>query len=195
MFCKKCGAEIDDDAVFCPKCEANLGEAPVENKGKKSNKAALIISLIVIIAIVAGSILLICKPFNKQNAQRAAKNFIEATITGDKTKIKKYCIPLDSSNLKLYILNRLYSLSDDLLKYKDNGLTLSYKLDDYQKSLDSDHISFEDLASSLNLKEQKIKEIGSVDVTISVSNGEELTVSLYMIKYGNKWYIWGSDYK
>ncbi len=27
-FCKKCGQQIEDDAVFCPKCGANNGAAP-----------------------------------------------------------------------------------------------------------------------------------------------------------------------
>lgn len=28
MFCKKCGAAIDDDAVVCPKCGVSVGYSP-----------------------------------------------------------------------------------------------------------------------------------------------------------------------
>lgn len=33
MFCKKCGAEIMDDAVICPKCGSHDGE--YESLGKR----------------------------------------------------------------------------------------------------------------------------------------------------------------
>ena len=30
MFCRKCGKEIPDDSLFCPKCGANLSETAVQ---------------------------------------------------------------------------------------------------------------------------------------------------------------------
>ena len=30
MFCKKCGAKNDDDAVFCVSCGAKIGESQAE---------------------------------------------------------------------------------------------------------------------------------------------------------------------
>lgn len=34
MFCKKCGAQIDDSAKFCPSCGANVSEAPAAPAAK-----------------------------------------------------------------------------------------------------------------------------------------------------------------
>lgn len=39
MFCEKCGAALDDDAVFCPNCGASLKEADDEEIKKESETA------------------------------------------------------------------------------------------------------------------------------------------------------------
>lgn len=42
MFCKKCGAEVNDDAVVCVKCGCAIDKAPVE--GEKNWVVAYLLS-------------------------------------------------------------------------------------------------------------------------------------------------------
>ena len=41
MYCKKCGAEIDDDAVICLKCGCSTGKAAKEEDGPSGGFAVL----------------------------------------------------------------------------------------------------------------------------------------------------------
>ncbi len=47
MYCKNCGAEIDDEAVLCPKCGIMTGKLPAEERAPAAAPAPLnIIALI-----------------------------------------------------------------------------------------------------------------------------------------------------
>lgn len=65
MFCKECGAEIDDDAKFCKECGTQLNNEIKTNEIKKVEveekiiKKAEISSAIYLIPLVVGLITLI----------------------------------------------------------------------------------------------------------------------------------------
>lgn len=54
MFCEKCGAEVSEDAKFCPKCGSTLAHVPSQKKESffKANKV-LVISIAAVILVCA----------------------------------------------------------------------------------------------------------------------------------------------
>lgn len=56
-YCKKCGAEMKDNALFCPKCGAKGDLSVNKTEEKKDNRKYIIIGLIVAVAIVAVGVL------------------------------------------------------------------------------------------------------------------------------------------
>ncbi len=57
MFCKNCGAEIDEKAEICPKCGVRVKPVPISTE-KKSSGIAAIASFFILIFIGIGLILL-----------------------------------------------------------------------------------------------------------------------------------------
>lgn len=65
-YCKKCGAEIKDNALFCPQCGAK-GDLSVEkSKDKKDKNKFLVIGLIAVVALLAVGILFASGVFNSE---------------------------------------------------------------------------------------------------------------------------------
>jgi len=46
MYCKQCGAQIDDNASFCPKCGANVGPQTTTTGNPVSPKSRLVATLL-----------------------------------------------------------------------------------------------------------------------------------------------------
>ena len=66
-YCKKCGAEIKDNALFCPQCGAkgDLAVKKSTNENNNRNKY-LIIGLIAVVAILAAGVLYATGVFNSE---------------------------------------------------------------------------------------------------------------------------------
>jgi len=57
LFCKNCGAEIDEKAEICPKCGVRVKPIPISTE-KKSSGIAAIASFFMLIFVAVGLILL-----------------------------------------------------------------------------------------------------------------------------------------
>ncbi|SDA37070.1 zinc ribbon domain-containing protein [Methanobrevibacter millerae] len=65
-YCKKCGAEIKDNALFCPQCGAKGDLAVKKSEDKKDKNKYLIIGLIAVVAILAAGVLYASGVFNSE---------------------------------------------------------------------------------------------------------------------------------
>ena len=224
MFCKKCGAQIDDDSVFCAKCGANLGGTtvnvssevpsniptfvptmvppnvpyaePVKEKGGKAIKIAIAICFFIILALIVVIVLLLWNPFKKSpaTAKDVAKEFMEATIKADKSGMEKCCLPQILNYEEARLSWVIDNLSRVISEYLENGYKISYKLEDYERYENVEQFPYEDITTEVNINPNKIEELGIFNGTLSASIGEESQFRLCLIKYDNKWYIYYLDF-
>lgn len=84
MKCSKCGFENKDKAKFCTKCGNSLAAAPVESTPTKSgNSKYIIIALIAVIIILAGTIGYFALNNNAGSADNSAANSQDSADAGE----------------------------------------------------------------------------------------------------------------
>ena len=84
MKCSKCGFENKDKAKFCTKCGNSLAAAPVEFTPTKSgNSKYIIIALIAVIIILAGTIGYFALNNNAGSADNSAANSQDSADAGE----------------------------------------------------------------------------------------------------------------
>ncbi|WP_281774753.1 zinc ribbon domain-containing protein [Methanobacterium formicicum] len=86
MFCKKCGYENDDDALYCENCGTNLSSinSPSSSGRRKTNKILMVAVVVLIlgIGVIAGMMMISKAPVvnntnvtnENQNTQSATQN-------------------------------------------------------------------------------------------------------------------------
>ncbi|MCQ2247225.1 MAG: zinc-ribbon domain-containing protein [Bacteroidaceae bacterium] len=111
MYCKHCGAKLDDDAKFCTECGKTVGEgvavssrpksaAPVKAKKKSIPGFSTIINGVLLIAIFGTLAWILLAPTNKNNQSVAVKkktNPMEVTmedLRSYKSDFAKECLDL-----------------------------------------------------------------------------------------------------
>ena len=78
-YCKKCGAELDDEAVFCPKCGAQQGELKTSSDDDGSILWLLLGFLIPIVGLIRW---IIWKDDKPQSARMAGIGALVSVIIG-----------------------------------------------------------------------------------------------------------------
>ncbi len=53
MFCRKCGAEIHDEAVFCPNCGCSTSETSTKTKKEESSVLRTIAKIFMVLGCVS----------------------------------------------------------------------------------------------------------------------------------------------
>lgn len=83
MFCKKCGKEIDNDCIFCPKCGAKQSisspanspnEDTVHEKQSSGIGTFFVISLVIILLVVCAIICVQYVQTNNSNSKSTTRN-------------------------------------------------------------------------------------------------------------------------
>ena len=89
MFCKNCGYENDDDALYCENCGANLSSinSPSSSGLGKTNKILIVVVLILGISVIAGMMLISKAPVanNTSNVTNNTVVNVSETATNNST--------------------------------------------------------------------------------------------------------------
>lgn len=188
MFCRKCGKEIKNDAIFCTNCghkvvQTNKNEKenqatkqnnkikkkPVEN-GKKFSRKVLFIPLgiILVIGLVIGIYFINSQKDDKELEQAEGRRLIQGTTTID-DKVEKYNEQL--TNFKTASIN--YIMSDEE-KLESDNLISDYEAALNDLNIDKSEECFDELekldgeliSSSEITYENLLQNINSFDKSI-----------------------------
>lgn len=184
MFCPKCGAKNDDDAVFCQRCGTNF------KSSNSSNKNILIIFLVIILIIGSLAGLFIVMSNNNSNNQNEKIVTYENTApevesshtpswhkVGSYNGVSDYSVPVAISGDKIKIEFSAFPIKN----YADNDMTVRvYKNGNYLGSANVEWDGNDAVATRSNSLE------------FSGSGNYQIQVSAYELDYWNmevyEWY-------
>ncbi len=197
-FCFNCGAEIDDNAVFCGNCGASQGGGQ-EGKSdpKKSNRTAFIIAIVVIV-IAAAVIIKIASGFLGYNSLlkktiKAIKNYdIDALV---EQSSDAYFFSDDEDLAEFYFKNVAGGILDTIENAVGHDYKIKYEIDD--DYIVSDR-KFESLISSIeeaysDFDADTISKIAVAEVELTGSEGKKdktVKIKIYMTKEDGKWKLY-----
>jgi len=220
MFCGSCGAKISQDSQFCQQCGSPVGQgkrlssasrtalSPKPSVRKKHGKH--IVAALLVIAVIVAAVAL----FGGRGSNAVVKQYIDASITGDFTKMWKL-FPKEVQEGILDLMEETFGVEvEDISEVA--GL-LEDRFDDMRESAEEEYgkdlkYSYEiveerDL-STLELKELKrgLQYVGADDIEIDAGKyvDAELTLKLKdekvtqtlticVIKIGRSWYLCEPD--
>lgn len=216
MICRNCGTENPDDALTCYVCgeapnyikpsESRTNESMAYSQGsqalrmqtpyeEKSSVKTLIIAIVAILLVAAAAyVFLVLKPFEKvgkpEDMVQECMDTLFSTIQPE--KIEKYMPPYVDVNSDDW-----GTFSTGMAAVKAMGFTVSAEAGEYTKYSNSEIDSYRRrVESSTGYKGRKIKEVGTVELTIHVSGSyggqtysESETGEAVVVRIGNKWYI------
>lgn len=217
MYCKYCGEQNPDHAMFCKKCGKKLNEEkkadPVMKDGmgyssnipespKKSIKVRP--SVVVIIAAVLIVIVAATQLFGGRSYKKTVDMFITSIMQGDgKTLLKVIPEDLIEYGMKEDGITSRTALEEELedaignpeesLKevYGDDW-SYSYKIVDTE-NFTSDELKDLKEEYHTELPDMKIKAAKRITIELSVKLGDEEeqsdTIDFSLIKIGRSWYI------
>lgn len=123
MYCKNCGAQINDDAAFCDKCGHNIKASSTNTKPKRKKKGVYI-GLIVVVLIIA-----VVAVLNMSGSSEPIIGKWNATVSVKDSQV----IPITSSGAYIDIKgNGNFSMC------LDDDLSYSGKWEPYNGTLSSD---------------------------------------------------------
>ena len=217
MICRNCGTENPDDALTCYVCgEAPNYIKPAESRTaqntayaqgsqalrmptpyeEKSSIKNLVIAISAIAVLVAAAffVFVIWKPFEKagkpEDMVQKCMDTAFSSIQSD--KVKEYMAPyigVDEAGWG--------SFAKGMAVVKSMGFTASAEAGNYTKYSNSKLNDYRDyIERSTGYKGRKIKEAGTVELTITISGSyggqtynESTGGEVIVVRIGNKWYI------
>lgn len=217
MFCKYCGEQNPDNAVFCKKCGAKLNEGqPKEtaagngggfvsnnpNPQKKSFKirpSVIAIAAVVLVVIIAATQL-----FGGRSYKKTIDLFITSVMDGDGTGLVKTLpdelVEYGMEQDGLTSRQELEQEMEDLLGDPETSLDSMYG-DDWSyeyEIVDTENYTSDELESlkeeyQTEIKDIKIKDAKKVTVKLTLKVKDEddqsTDVDFSVIKIGKTWYI------
>lgn len=149
MYCKKCGAQIDDDSIFCSKCGAHIAEeyptvtqnTETENTADEDSNSgcagcliAFIIFIIVISMISATLLFLFSQNSSNSNSENGSSGGIAQIIKRDATNndieiSDSLDIPSLSISLTIHANCDINNLEITLKHYDSNGNLLKTQVE------------------------------------------------------------------
>ena len=213
MFCGNCGAQNEDNAVFCAGCGANLkadapaeNAAPVENAaaGADKNKKVGIIAVAGVAAVaVIALIVLIASLAGGKGYEKTAVKYYKAVFDADAEavfdlvpkKVINYMkeeMDIDNDDYKEMIEEATEELEDAFETLEDRyGKKPKIEIE-VEDADDFDEDDLEDLQDAYEDMDVKVSDAKYVDVEVSVKgeDGKERNdFTLTVIKVGGSWYI------
>ena len=216
MFCKNCGAKIDDDALFCDSCGARQQEAPAQPvydaapaPAKKKPPVGLFIgigagALAVIVAVILIIALAGKGGGGTSSPEKLAKNvlgFYTDLYTDGSAEASDYLSYFPDSYVKKFASDNGLSTSELKKKVQKKidqaGMLLqAFMPDDYRvtgsKIESVEDIDREDIEEMVEKYGLAITDAKKVKMTISYTaegENDENDMRLIVIKVGGKWYI------
>ena len=194
MFCKKCGNELGDEALFCPECGTNVDD----NEKKKKNftlstKKAIIVAVSFILIICVCIVIVVVNSVNF-----SPENVAVAVLTSE------YEVDIDTM-MKCFPEFTLREIADDCdlptdasVREISNAVKKDYRFETPQevKIISVKEIAKFDI-SEYDLDREEfmtyseyvsIKKISVVEIDFFV-DGERDTVEVTCIKMKGKWYF------
>ena len=118
MFCRKCGAQIDDDSDFCPACGIQVGEPTDQPKAiiNKRKKPSLLLLVIIGIGLTISALVwwIIAEGDRPSSASyELIKSFAEMQVNGDRD-YGDYSTTIDD-NPRLIEANKTISKANTLM--------------------------------------------------------------------------------
>lgn len=207
MFCTKCGAKNDDDAVFCLECGAKFGggqaarsSAPAAASPNDKNRKVGMIAVGVAVVIVIGLVIAL---FGGRSYKATVKKYVNASFEPDAKAIMK----LFPKKMLDYAMEEEGYDDDDLDALIDEGNdALQSQIDYIEEYLGKDWKLSYEIVSTENIKGRELKELKdgykdmdikvsaakSVEVEFTVKAGEtenSNSMNISLIKVGRSWYL------
>lgn len=207
-YCNNCGAEMEDDVVFCPNCgaqdqpaynETPMDAAPEEGKANPlSNMKTLIIGAVAAVAVIILAIVIFGSSPNK-----AVKNY-QAYLNGNAGKMGS----MAPSDYWKYVKEEGEVTKATAKKeYKDMYKDMKEELEDtYGKNVkytikvtDKDKMSNKDLKAigdaleeEYEIDDKKVKAGWEMEVEMTIKgkdDDDEIETTLNVVKIGGQWYV------
>lgn len=123
--CTKCGAEITDDQLFCPKCGQKVGGNVEADKGKPAKKNIIIILAVCIALLAIGTIFFVIRGVQ---AKEVVLNKKEVTIKVGETAELSYTINPDNTKVKdvtwFSSNDTISTVNDGIIEGKNEGTNI-----------------------------------------------------------------------
>lgn len=211
MFCKQCGAENADNAVFCKGCGAALtnadeqtaapGQEPVQTDEKPRRRGQ---TLILIGAAAVVLVILLCILFGGKGYKTPVNKMLSGLNNADAKKV----VSVLHKDILQEMMDQFDMDKDDFEEYLDDlNDNLQDMLDDLEdeygdkikisaKILDAEDLSKKDLKQ---LKEDydvdydlKVKDAKDLRIKLTIKGSEDSEsekVNLRVVKIGGSWYM------
>lgn len=216
MFCSQCGAQIADNADFCPSCGASVVtvsstpySAKISVSGGIGSIARYTKSLdlkdpkvmgIAAVAAVVVVVLLFSILFGGQSYKKAVGNYVESIFDADGKQflstlpdkvVKAIGKDFDMSKRELanYIDEELEDFTDELEYYYGDNYSVKHKIIDTDK-YDTDDLKW--IKRSYKELGINVKDAMIVTVRLNIRAGgmtESEEIEVGVIKVGNSWYV------
>ena len=166
MFCKNCGAEINDGIAFCANCGTQVENVnlPEEQAQKKNNKT---IGLVACLAVVVVLVVALVGIFGGGSYKKAALKYATAITDFEYEKAEKYSL-LKTSKIFEEALEKYAKLSgedvDDLYAELEEEYDVKVKgIEDIYKCIRTEQL------------ENREDAYGKYDVSIEIEDTKELS--------------------
>lgn len=216
MFCSQCGAQIADNADFCPSCGASVATVSTTPFSAKCSVSGGIGSIarytksfdlkdpkvmgIAAVAAVVVVVLLFSILFGGQSYKKAVGNYVESIFDADGKQflstlpdkvVKAIGKDFDMSKRELanYIDEELEDLTDELEYYLGDNYSVKHKIIDTDK-YDTDDLKW--IKRSYRELGINVKDAMIVTVRLTIRAGgmtESEEIEIGVIKVGNSWYV------
>lgn len=182
--CPNCGAQANDDMVFCAECGGSLESVAAAPGGNPEDKQAMIKKIVIAAVALVVVILLVfvgCNSCSKNSSMNSlVKNYYKTAVkeTKEKSEFYAYWNPIRQDEY------------DEEYKEEVKGLKVKAKITDKEK-ITGDEL--DDLKEYYEKKDYKVKEAYKLTIEVESKSKEqdkeESEATATVVKIGGKWYF------
>lgn len=196
MFCSQCGAEIKNDAKFCPACGARQ-KAEDEGKANRKRKTSRFTAAVIIIVVLA----VVVMTLGSRSYKKVVDGYVNATFDGEADKIINlipdkaldYALEANGYATKSAFSQEAQSMLDQQIQniqyLLGDDWKVSYEIQDVSDVKGSDLEDTKDFYSDIKVKVSAAK---IADVKLTIEGGDykqDTSMDIAMIKVGHSWYL------
>lgn len=196
MFCSQCGAEIKNDAKFCPACGARQ-KAEDEGKANRKRKTSRFTAAVIIIVVLA----VVVMTLGSRSYKKVVDVYVNATFDGEADKIINlipdkaldYALEANGYATKSAFSQEAQSMLDQQIQniqyLLGDDWKVSYEIQDVSDVKGSDLEDTKDFYSDIKVKVSAAK---IADVKLTIEGGDykqDTSMDIAMIKVGHSWYL------
>ena len=196
MFCSQCGAEIRNDAKFCPACGARQ-KAEDEGKANRKRKTSRFTAAVIIIVVLA----VVVMTLGSRSYKKVVDVYVNATFDGEADKIINlipdkaldYALEANGYAAKSAFSQEAQSMLDQQIQniqyLLGDDWKISYEIQDVSDVKGSDLEDIKDFYSDIKVKVSAAKV---ADVKLTIEGGDykqDTSMDIAMIKVARSWYL------